>query len=127
MDVAKRPPDPTRRAESARLGLIDPSEVEDGTVVRMEKAYPVYDQSYLKRIDTVRRYLETFSNFQTIGRNGLHRYNQDHSMLTGVYAARNILGEQHDVWSVNTKKSTWRKGVPTAANALSSHEYLSEL
>ena len=97
--------------ESARLGLIDPSEVEDGTVVRMEKAYPIYDQSYLRRVDTVRRYLETFSNFQTIGRNGLHRYNnQDHSMLTGVYAARNITGEQHDVWSVNTEKEYLENG-----------------
>lgn len=97
--------------ESARLGLIDPCDVEDGTVVRMEKAYPVYDQSYLKRIETVRRYLETFSNFQTIGRNGLHRYNnQDHSMLTGVYAARNITGERHDVWSVNTEKEYLEEG-----------------
>ena len=97
--------------ESARVGLLDPSEVEDGTVVRMEKAYPVYDQSYLNRLETVRRYLETFPNFQTIGRNGLHRYNnQDHSMLTGVYAARNITGERHDVWSVNTEKEYLEEG-----------------
>jgi hypothetical protein len=97
--------------ESARLGLLDPCEVEDGTVVRMEKAYPVYDQSYLRRIETVRRYLETFSNFQTIGRNGLHRYNnQDHSMLTGIYAARNITGERHDVWSVNTEREYLEEG-----------------
>ena len=74
--------------ECARLGLIDPREVEDGTVVRMEKAYPVYDQSYEEHVKTVRRYLESFSNFQTIGRNGLHRYNnQDHSADRG-YAAR---------------------------------------
>src|SRR5262249_26237164 len=92
-------------------GLIDPREVEDGTVVRMEKAYPVYDQSYQEHVKTVRRYLETFSNFQTIGRNGLHRYNnQDHSMLTGVYAARNITGEQYDVWSVNTEKDYLEEG-----------------
>jgi hypothetical protein len=71
----------------------------------MEKAYPVYDQTYQESVATIRQYLETFSNLQTIGRNGLHRYNnQDHSMLTGVYAARNILGERHDVWSVNTEK-----------------------
>jgi hypothetical protein len=71
----------------------------------MEKAYPVYDQTYQESVATIRRYLETFSNLQTIGRNGLHRYNnQDHSMLTGVYAAGNILGERHDVWSVNTEK-----------------------
>ncbi len=97
--------------ECARLGLIDPREVEDGTVVRMEKAYPVYDLSYQDHVKTVRRYLETFSNFQTIGRNGLHRYNnQDHSMLTGVYAARNITGEHYDVWSVNTEMDYLEEG-----------------
>jgi protoporphyrinogen oxidase len=91
--------------ECAHIGLIDPREVKDGTVVRMEKAYPVYDQTYQESVATIRRYLETFANLQTIGRNGLHRYNnQDHSMLTGVYAAGNILGEKHDVWSVNTEK-----------------------
>jgi protoporphyrinogen oxidase len=93
------------KQECAKLGLIEPCEVEDGTVVRMEKAYPVYDESYQDRVNTVRQYLGTFSNFQTIGRNGLHRYNnQDHSMLTGVYAARNVTGERNDVWSVNTDK-----------------------
>lgn len=92
--------------ECSRLGLIHSREVEDGTVVRMEKAYPVYDQQYQHHVQTVRQYLATFSNFQTIGRNGLHRYNnQDHSMMTGVYAARNIMGDSHhDVWAVNTEK-----------------------
>ena len=90
--------------ECSRLGLITPAEVEDGTVVRMPKAYPVYDQGYQDNLATIRQYLATLSNLQTIGRNGLHRYNnQDHSMLTGVYAALNVLGEQHDVWSVNTE------------------------
>jgi hypothetical protein len=90
--------------ECARIGVIDPGEVEDGTVVRMRKAYPVYDQHYQESLGTVRRYLATLSNFQTVGRNGLHRYNnQDHSMLTAIFAARNIAGEQHDVWSVNTE------------------------
>lgn len=90
--------------ECARLGLIDPREVEDGTVVRAEKAYPVYDQNYQANVETVRRYLSAFANLQTIGRNGLHRYNnQDHSMLTGLYAARNLVGERHDVWTVNTE------------------------
>ena len=93
------------RRECARLGLITPSEVEDGTVVRMPKAYPIYDQKYHDNITTIRQYLTSIPNLQTIGRNGLHRYNnQDHSMLTGVYAARNIVGEQHDVWSVNTER-----------------------
>lgn len=91
--------------ECAQIGLIQPDEVEDGTVVRMKKAYPVYDQDYQNRVDIIRNYLETLPNLQTIGRNGLHRYNnQDHSMLTGVYAARNVVGENNDVWAVNTEQ-----------------------
>lgn len=90
--------------ECTQIGLIEPDEIEDGTVVRMKKAYPVYDQGYQENLDTIRHYLETLSNLQTVGRNGLHRYNnQDHSMLTAVYAARNIVGENNDVWSVNTE------------------------
>lgn len=90
--------------ECSRIKLIEPDEIEDGTVVRMKKAYPVYDQQYQESLATIRRYLETIGNLQTVGRNGLHRYNnQDHSMLTAVYAARNIVGENHDVWSVNTE------------------------
>lgn len=90
--------------ECAQIGLIEPDEVEDGTVVRMKKAYPVYDQNYHNSLVIVRKYLEGFANLQTVGRNGLHRYNnQDHSMLTAVYAARNIVGEKNDVWSVNTE------------------------
>ena len=90
--------------ECSRIKLIEPDEVEDGTVVRMKKAYPVYDQQYQESLATIRRYLESIGNLQTVGRNGLHRYNnQDHSMLTAVYAARNIVGEKHDVWSVNTE------------------------
>jgi hypothetical protein len=74
-------------------------------VVRMPKAYPVYDRSYQHNLATVRRYLEQLTNLQLIGRNGQHRYNnQDHSMLAGVYAARNLAGANHDVWSVNTEQ-----------------------
>ncbi len=90
--------------ECAQIGMIEPDEIEDGTVVRMKKAYPVYDRVYQESLATIRHYLESIGNLQTVGRNGLHRYNnQDHSMLTAVYAARNIVGEQHDVWSVNTE------------------------
>lgn len=90
--------------ECAQLGLIERDEIEDGTVVRMKKAYPVYDRNYQTNLGIVRNYLESFDNLQTVGRNGLHRYNnQDHSMLTAVYAARNIVGENHDVWAVNTE------------------------
>lgn len=90
--------------ECAKIKMIEADEIEDGTVVRMKKAYPVYDQKYQDSLATIRQYLESIPNLQTVGRNGLHRYNnQDHSMLTAVYAARNIVGEQHDVWSVNTE------------------------
>ena len=51
-------------------------------------------------------WLKRLENFQTVGRNGLHRYNnQDHSMLTAMLAARNIMGERHDVWNVNVERS----------------------
>lgn len=91
-------------SEGARIGLLDPREVEDGAVVRARKAYPIYDHNYQRNLAIIREYLDGFENLQTIGRNGLHRYNnQDHSMLTGVYAARNLAGERHDVWSVNTE------------------------
>lgn len=91
--------------ECARIGLVDPRDVEDGTVVRMRKAYPIYDHAYLDHLATIRSYLDGIENLQLIGRNGQHRYNnQDHSMLTGIYAARNvILGADYDVWSVNVE------------------------
>ncbi|MFN8624528.1 MAG: NAD(P)/FAD-dependent oxidoreductase [Candidatus Binatia bacterium] len=89
--------------ECTRIGLLDPAEVDDGTVVRMPKAYPVYDHGYQERLATVRDYLGTIANLQLIGRNGQHRYNnQDHSMLAGIFAAQNLAGARHDVWSVNT-------------------------
>jgi hypothetical protein len=68
----------------------------------MKKAYPVYDQARTGNVAILQSYLGGLENLQTIGRNGQHRYNnQDHSMLTGLYAARNIVGEKHDVWAVN--------------------------
>ena len=91
--------------ECNQIGLVNPREVVDGTVVRMKKAYPVYDQNYHDSVAILRQYVNSFQNLQTIGRNGLHRYNnQDHSMLTGVYSARNSLGATYDVWEVNTEK-----------------------
>jgi len=85
--------------------------MEPLSAVRMEKAYPVYDQTYQENVKTIRGYLETLSNLQTIGRNGLHRYNnQDHSMLTAVYAAHNIIGGRHDVWAVNTDMEYHEEG-----------------
>ena len=91
-------------AECERLGLVTAGEVVDGTVIRMRKAYPVYDASYGEAMATIRHWLAGISNLQPIGRNGQHRYNnQDHSMLSGVYAARNVVGGSHDVWDVNVE------------------------
>lgn len=92
------------KREIERIGLAAYSEVEDGCVCRVPKAYPVYDSDYRDYLATVREFVDGLENFQTIGRNGLHRYNnQDHAMLTGMLAVRNfILGERNDLWSVNT-------------------------
>ena len=55
-----------------------------------------------RRCDVMRSYLERFRNLQLVGRNGMHKYNnQDHSMLTAMLAVRNLFGEQHDLWDVN--------------------------
>ncbi|MGD1867346.1 MAG: NAD(P)/FAD-dependent oxidoreductase [Phormidesmis sp.] len=93
--------------EIVDLGLVPSLEyVEDGTIIRQKKAYPVYDGEYRKHLDVLQRYLKRFENLQTVGRNGMHRYNnQDHSMLTGLLAAKNILGEKHDLWNVNVERS----------------------
>jgi len=89
------------------LGLAPASSVVDGTVIRQPKAYPVYDRNYQCHVAVIREWLDEFENLQTIGRNGMHRYNnQDHSMVTGMLAARNIaLGEQNDLWAVNLERS----------------------
>ena len=92
------------KREIEQIGLARAAEVEDGCVVRVPKAYPVYDSDYRDYLATVRQYVDGLENFQTVGRNGLHRYNnQDHAMVTGLLAVRNlVLGEQNDLWSVNT-------------------------
>jgi protoporphyrinogen oxidase len=91
------------RQELARIGLARCEDVVDGVVYRVEKTYPVYDSDYAEVLGVVRQYMDALINCRTVGRNGLHRYNnQDHSMLTGMYAVRNLLhGEQHDLWAVN--------------------------
>ena len=100
--MSRRGPDRARHAEMAAIGLIDPAKVVDGTVVRMPKAYPVYDEGYEEALDVVRRYLDGFANLQVAGRNGMHKYNnQDHSMVTAMLAVQNLLGGHHDVWAVN--------------------------
>jgi len=91
--------------EIASLGLIEADEVLDGAVIRMSHAYPVYDPGYMERIQTIRNWLQQLDNLYTIGRSGQHRYNNmDHSMMTGILAAENVLGACHDVWDVNVEQ-----------------------
>jgi protoporphyrinogen oxidase len=89
--------------EMSRIGLLDPARVVDGTVVRVRKAYPVYDESYRDNVEIVKRFLASgLGNVQVCGRNGMHKYNnQDHAMMTAMMAARNIAGESWNQWWVN--------------------------
>ena len=92
------------KREVERIGLASSSDVEDGCVIRVPKSYPIYDSDYRDGLETIRKFVDGLENFQTVGRNGLHRYNnQDHAMLTGMLAVRNlVLGERNNLWSVNT-------------------------
>jgi protoporphyrinogen oxidase len=92
------------KGELERIGLAHIADVEDGCVFRIRKAYPVYDCTYREALAIIRPFVDGLENLQTIGRNGLHRYdNQDHAMMTGILAARNVaLGERNDVWAINT-------------------------
>jgi protoporphyrinogen oxidase len=89
--------------ELEQLGLARSDSVERGWVVRVPKAYPVYDADYPARLETIRSWLRGIAGLQQVGRNGLHRYNNtDHSMLTAMRAVENICdGTDHDLWAVN--------------------------
>ena len=91
------------KAELDVIGLVDPAWIVDATVVRVPKAYPVYDEHYDEALRGTREYLRGFANLQTIGRNGTHTYNnQDHSMVMGMLAVRNLCGETHDLWATES-------------------------
>jgi len=92
--------------ELAAIGLVDASDIEAGYVVRMPKAYPVYDDGYRENVDVLRRWFEANApNVHPVGRNGMHKYNnQDHSMYTAMLTVENIHGAHHDIWSVNVEE-----------------------
>src|SRR5438552_1350687 len=93
--------------EFVAIGLCDRNRVLRGHVVRVPKAYPIYDEEYAGRLDVIREWLAGIGNLQQVGRNGLHRYNNsDHSMLTAMRAVDNILlGTHHDIWAVNAESA----------------------
>ena len=94
------------KREIGLLGLVDPATVESGYAVRMPKAYPYYDADYKRNVETLRQWLgANAANVHPVGRNGMHRYNnQDHSMYTAMLTVENLLGADHDVWSVNVEE-----------------------
>ncbi|THG37794.1 NAD(P)/FAD-dependent oxidoreductase [Sphingomonas olei] len=91
--------------EMAQLGLCAAEQVVGGTVVRQEKAYPVYDEDYAANVEVLRQEIETrYSTLHCVGRNGMHRYNnQDHAMMTAMLTVRNIEAgaRVYDIWAVN--------------------------
>jgi protoporphyrinogen oxidase len=91
-------------SELAAIGLASRQAVVRGYVVRMPKAYPVYDDTYQDAVDVVRHWLSAeVPNVHPVGRNGMHKYNnQDHSMYTAMLTVENIVADAvHDIWSVN--------------------------
>jgi protoporphyrinogen oxidase len=92
--------------EAASIGILNAEDVEDSHVVHVPKSYPAYIGSY-SRFDVIRNYTDGFPNLYLIGRNGMHKYNnQDHSMLTAMAAVDNILNgvsTKDNIWAINTE------------------------
>ncbi|MGH9521435.1 MAG: hypothetical protein ACRD3E_02755, partial [Terriglobales bacterium] len=93
--------------ELAKIGIVDAADVLDSTVIRMPKAYPAYFGSY-SRFGEVREYLDKFDNLWLVGRNGMHKYNnQDHSMLAAMTVVDNLVAgvaSKENIWSINTEE-----------------------
>ena len=108
------------------LGLLDPTDVIGGAVVRQEKAYPVYDEDYAANVAAMRHELEAkHPTLHLVGRNGMHRYNnQDHAMMTAMLTVENILaGERnYDTWCVNEDAEYHEAGDEGAEKALPARE-----
>ncbi len=100
--------------ELEKLKLIDKGSAEEGYVVRMPKAYPVYDLDYKENIEIIKNWLlKEHPNLYPMGRNGMHRYNnQDHSMMTAVKSVRNyVLNEQNNIWGINVDDGYHEEGI----------------
>ena len=112
------------KKEMQALGLCDPADVAGGVVVRQEKAYPVYDDSYRDNVEAIRNELEgAYPTLHLVGRNGMHRYNnQDHAMMTAMLTARNIQAGHrvYDIWAVNEDAEYHEAGEEGASAALGS-------
>jgi protoporphyrinogen oxidase len=103
--------------ELARLGIVKPEDVEDSHVERVPKTYPAYFGTY-NRFDVIRSYIDSIENLFLVGRNGMHKYNnQDHSMLTAMTAVENIVNgvtTKDNIWAVNTEMDYHEEKTATA-------------
>ena len=92
--------------ELAKIDIIEKEDVLDKVVIRMPKTYPAYFGTY-DQFHVIKNFTDKFENLFLIGRNGMHRYNnQDHSMLTAMAAVGNIINNiksKHNIWAVNTE------------------------
>jgi protoporphyrinogen oxidase len=108
-------------AEVAKIGLLNPLEVRDSCVVRVPKTYPAYFGTY-DRFDEIVRYMDRFENLFLVGRNGMHKYNnQDHSMLTAMQSVDNILAGNFDkteLWEINTEQEYHESKEEETADAM---------
>jgi protoporphyrinogen oxidase len=105
-------------SEVAKIGILKPEEVRDSCVFRVPKTYPAYFGTY-DRFDDIVRYMERFENLFLVGRNGMHKYNnQDHSMLTAMVAVDNIVNgikTKQNLWEINTEQEYHeQKSAPAA-------------
>jgi len=107
--------------EINQIGLTKPEAVVDGYVVRQPKAYPVYDHEYKDHLEVVREAIKDYKGLYLVGRNGMHKYNnQDHSMMTAMLAAKNIIAgkELYDLWEVNEDAEYHEGGDRGAASGI---------
>jgi protoporphyrinogen oxidase len=95
------------KKEIAKIGIVDQDKVVDAVIIRMPKTYPAYFGTY-DRFDEIRQYLDGFENLFLMGRNGMHKYNnQDHSMLTAMQVVENIrdgVTSKQNIWEINTEQ-----------------------
>jgi protoporphyrinogen oxidase len=108
------------------LGLVKADQVVGGAVVRQEKAYPVYDETYAANVTEMRTELEArYPTLHLVGRNGMHRYNnQDHAMMTAMLTVRNIEARErvYDIWAVNEDAEYHEGGNDAEQKALTAGE-----
>ncbi|MFZ5989105.1 MAG: FAD-dependent oxidoreductase, partial [Bacillota bacterium] len=107
-------------SEVEKIKICKADEIEDYIVIRVPKSYPVYMKGYKQFINKLEEYTKKFENLQLIGRYGLFKYNNmDHSILTGLYAAKNIIAGHYafDTWEVNTEEEYHEEQVEREPNA----------